>query len=166
MRNFYPIALLVALPACGGDSGEGTITTEDGETISYDIDSADQKTSINISSESGDGQLKLEAGPDVNADMPQGFVLYPGAKVVSQARMDNDRVKNHTVTMRTSDEPQKVLADLRGQAEAAGITIKTTMETEKFSMLSGEGENGRKVIINVNREDGGTIANLSVVEEN
>ncbi|MEM6266354.1 MAG: hypothetical protein AAF707_02425 [Pseudomonadota bacterium] len=156
---FLTASATLVLAACGmGESGE--ITTEDGETVSYDIDSeGDGESTVRISGE--DGEAIARTGSNVKADLPDGWSVYPGANVVSVMNMNSDDNTGMTVMMETNAAPDKIMAHYRKQAEAAGLEIELEMNSAGNTMLAGSDDNDRNFSISVLGDPGDDqVANL------
>lgn len=153
------LSIPLALAACGGPSG--TIETEDGEEISYDVDSDGEGATVKISGEGGDAVSR--SGDDISVDLPSGWSVYPGAKVVNVMNITSEDGPAMTVMMETDADPDKIIAHYREQAEAAGIKIEMEMTTAGSSMMGGSDEEDRNFSINVMGDPGeDQIANLAL----
>ena len=85
MRNTALVMAATAalgLAACGSETS-GEFTTEDGKDGEYTIDKETGETSMTITDE--DGEASLRAGSNVPVNLPDGFTLFPGSKVVNNA---------------------------------------------------------------------------------
>jgi hypothetical protein len=156
-----PLVLLLA--ACGSETS-GTFEGEDGETGEYTIDNSTGETTATIETE--DGTATLRSGADVPVDLPGGFTVYPGAKVVSNTVVNQGEGLGTLVTMTTVDGPEKVAEFYKAQAEKAGIAIQMEMSTETGTMTGGESPDGLtfSIIASPQEDDAGerTIAQLAV----
>lgn len=90
-----------------------------------------------------DGPATLRSGAEVPLSLPEGFSLYPGAKVVTNTVVKKVDGTGVMVIFQTPDAPDKVIAHYRREAEAAGIVISVAITTAKTVMIGGEDKGGR-----------------------
>ncbi len=155
-------ALLLA--ACGS-SDEGTIVTEDGETVEYDVDGDGGDAQITMRGEDGE-EVVINSGSGASgADLPDGYSLYPGASVVSTATINQADGQGTMVMMQSDASPEDMVSFYRNQAEGAGITIQMEMTTNGNAMIAGEGEGGTSFSFNATPSDDGTLGQLMVGRE-
>ena len=154
-------AAIIGLTGCSSERS-GTITTEDGET-SYKVDPGTGDVSMNVTGPDGE-QMTLNSGSDVAADLPDGFTVYPGAKVVSSAVINQGDGKSAIIAMTTSDSAEKMTAFYRSQAEAAGVKISTELNDGNTRMIAGEGANGIGLTFTTNVSGEGTSGQLMIGE--
>ncbi len=147
------------LAACGG-SDERTIQTEDGE-VTYDIDSDGGESTFTFEGEDG-GELTMQTGSNVDADLPDGYSVYPGSTVVSSTNMKQADGEGSMVLMTTDDSPDEVVAYYRAQAEAVGITIQSEITANGNKLIGGEGPDGSTFSVNASPSDDGTTVQLLV----
>lgn len=163
MKKFAVVVSALALAACGS-SDSGKFETDDGETGSYHIDRSGDEADIHIKTD--EGELHIQSGTGAEADLPRGYSLYPGAKVLSSTRMDRGGGKQGVqVTMQSKASAADMTAFYRKQAEAAGIDIKLEMKTGQGTMISGQAENGDVFSFNANPGDDGTVGSLTVASK-
>lgn len=162
MRLILPIAATIALAACSSEKS-GTFETEDGEQGEYTVDSDGGGAKASITTD--EGTFTMQSGDDVKADLPDGFTVYPGAKVVSATNVDGGGTKGSLVMMETTDAPDKVAAFYRKQAEAAGIKIEMEMTINGGKMIGGKGEGGKMFSLNTTNNDGKTGIQLTAGTE-
>lgn len=153
-------AALLTLAGCGGPDVEGTFETEDGESGSYSINEADGETSAVIETE--DGKATLRSGKDVKVDLPDGFTLFSGAKVVNNTVFEQDGSKGSLIILESEAAPDDLAAHYRKEAEGAGIEIKLEMSVNGGKMIGGEDSDGRAFTFNANRNEDKTTAQLMV----
>ncbi|UIP07933.1 hypothetical protein LY632_05920 [Erythrobacter sp. SDW2] len=159
MRLVLPIAAAIALAACSSEKS-GSFETEGGERGEYTVDSIDGGMNATITTK--DGTATMQSGENVKADLPDGFTVYPGAKVVSATNVDSPESKGSLLMMETSDSPDKVAAFYRKQAEAAGIKIEMEMTVNGGKMIGGKGPDERVFSLNTTNNDGKTGIQLTV----
>lgn len=147
------------LTACGSERS-GEFTTEDGETAQYTIDSETGETSATI--KTGDGTATLRSGADVPVDLPGGFSIYPGAKVVTNTVVSHDDGKGNMLMLETADSPDEVVAHYRKQAQAAGIDIQLEMSMNEGKMIGGEGPDGTTFSLNAT-DDGEGLTQAQLI---
>ncbi|AKH42167.1 hypothetical protein FHS61_003067 [Altererythrobacter atlanticus] len=147
------------LSACG--SGEsGTVQTEDGE-VSYESSESDGQTSMQITGPDGE-EVNISSGQGGEADMPAGFELYPGARVVSNTKINQGPAQGTMVMMQSSDAPAELVKFYREQAENAGIEIEMELKTGDGQMISGKDQTGTAFSFNANPAGEGTNGQLIV----
>ncbi|WP_284126023.1 hypothetical protein [Parerythrobacter aestuarii] len=152
-------SLALALAACGSENS-GTFETEDGEQGEYTVDSDGDGMNATITTE--EGTATMRSGENVKADLPDGYTIYPGAKVVSVTNVDGTGHKGSLVMMESADSPDKIASFYKKQAEAAGIKIEMEMTINGGKMLAGKGEGDRIFSINTTNNDGTTGIQLTV----
>ncbi|MEM9501732.1 MAG: hypothetical protein AAF941_07790 [Pseudomonadota bacterium] len=144
--------LTLALAGCGSEQS-GEFTTEDGETGEYTIDSETGETSATITTP--DGEAVLRSGANVPVDLPGGFTVYPGAKVVTNTEVTHDGGKGSMLMLETDASPDEVVAHYRKQAEAADVEIQLEMSMNGGQMIGGEGPDGTTFTLNASAGDEG-----------
>ena len=160
MRVFVTVlGAALLLSACGSEKS-GTFETEDADTGEYTVDSDGE--GMNATIKTGDGTATMQSGENVKADLPDGFTVYPGAKVVSVTNVNGPGNKGSLVMMETSDAPDKVAEFYLKQAKAAGIEIQMEMSINGGKILGGKGEGDRMFSLNVTNNDGTTGIQLTV----
>ena len=127
------------LTACGSETS-GEFTTEDGENAEYTIDKDSGETSMTI--KGADGTATLRSGAEVPVSLPDGFSLYPGAKVVTNTVVKQPDGQGTMVMFETADPGDKVIAHFREQAKKAGFDIQLEMNTNGTQMIGGERKDG------------------------
>ena len=152
-------ALVLTLSACSSEETY-TLEGEDGETGEFTIDADSGESNFSIETE--DGTMVMRSGSDVPVDLPGGFNVYPGAKVVSNTTVNQAGGSGSLVTMSSKDSPEEVAAYYKSQAESAGIKIQMQMSTNGMQMAGGESEDGLTFSIMASPEDDGTTAQLTV----
>lgn len=134
-------ALLIAgsaalmLAACGSEKS-GEFTTGDGKNAEYTIDEETGETNMTI--EGKDGTATLRAGTDVPVNLPDGFTLFPGTKVVNNAVVNQPDGQGTMITFESATPADKVVAHYRDAAKAAGFDIQLEMNTNGTQMVAGE----------------------------
>lgn len=142
----------LTLAACSSETS-GEFTTEDGETAEYTIDKDSGETSMTIKSE--DGTATMRSGVDVPVDLPAGFSLYPGAKVLTNTVVSQPDGKGTMVMFETGDAADKVIAHFRKQAEEAGFSIQIDANMNGSLMIGGEREgDGSTLSVTANPNEG------------
>jgi hypothetical protein len=125
----------LTLTACGSETS-GEFTTEDGENAEYTIDKQSGETSMTISREDGDATLR--AGANVPVSLPDGFSLFPGTKVISNAVVSQPDGQGTMIQFEADAPADKVIAHYREQARAAGFAIELEMNTNGTMMVAGQ----------------------------
>ena len=160
MRAVLVIAATGALAACGS-SDSGTIETEDGD-VAYTVDQ-DGSTAVATATNADGETVTMQSGEGAAANLPDGFTLYPGAKVVSSTSVSAGGSNGAMVQLESPATPEEVVAFYRQEAEAAGIEIKMEMKANEAQIVSGESAGGLVFSINASPiDDGGTSATLTI----
>lgn len=123
------------LAACGSETS-GEFTTEDGGNAEYTIDKNSGETSMTI--EGANGTATLRSGADVPVDLPAGFSLYPGAKVITNTVVSQPDGRGTMVMFETEATATDVIAHFRKQAEDAGFAIQIDANMNGSLMIGGE----------------------------
>lgn len=150
----------LALASCGSEQS-GSFTTEDGTEGTYTVEGEDGDATIRIAGENG-GEVAIDAGDDVSADLPEGFSVYPGARVVSSATMQQTDGSGALVIMESKASPEELIEFYRKQAEGAGITISTEITASGNLVIAGEGKQGETFSFNAQNSGGATTGQLLI----
>lgn len=157
------IASTALLAACGSDTS-GTITGEDGETAAYTIDEESGETTATITTD--EGTAVIRSGENVEIDLPAGFAVYPGAKVVHNTSVNQNGNRGSMVVMESDAAADKIAEFYRKQAEDAGIKVEFEMSMEDGQMLGGTSEEGQSFTLNTSGDGEVTTIQLMVGQEN
>ena len=132
-----------------------------GSSDDTNVKGADYTQSYDV----GDGTATVSTGGDITVDLPLGFKVYPGAKVVSTMKINNPAVQGNTVFMETSDGIQDVADFYRAQAGKQGIDINMETASADTILLAGrnEGEAGFNLVASLG-DEGRTTVQLTVSE--
>jgi len=142
----------LSLASCGSETS-GEFTTEDGETAEYTIDKDSGETAMTITGK--DGNATLRSGADVPVDLPDGFSLYPGAKVLTNTVVNQPDGQGTMVMFETGDAADKVIAHFREEAEEAGFAIQIDANMNGSLMIGGERKSdGSTLSVTANPNDG------------
>ena len=155
--------VLLATAACSGEESSAP-EREDRQTRatgSYDIDEKTGEISARVHQDDG-SVATLRSGESVPVDLPGDFSVYPGARVIGNTRVEHGGGRGVMLTMASDDEPGKLAAFYREQAQRAGIDLDVEMDAGGTSMFAGKGPNDRTFSFNVSKESGGTVAQLMV----
>ena len=178
--TFLAAFALAGLAACGQSGKSGEFVSDDGREGQYVIDDETGETTASIATE--DGTLKLRSGADVPIDLPGGFALYPGARVISNtlvtrelesggegsAGTDSGRDGADSgrdgamVIFESDDSPAQIAQFYRDKALAAGIELQIDAELNAAMVLAGEGADGLIFSLNAAREEDVSAAQLMV----
>lgn len=155
MRFAAIIPATLILAACGsqGDNAANADT-------SYSVDEESGVTTSQITTP--DGTAKMESGAGVKANLPDGFTIMPGAKVVSASNISTEQGSGSMTMLEIASPAEDVIAHYRKQAEAAGIKIQLEMNNEGTRMIGGEGEGGLTFSLTASEADGSTNAQLMI----
>lgn len=155
-------AAALTLTACGSESS-GDFTTEDGETGEYTIDQSSGGASMTV--ETPEGEVSMRTGAEVPIDLPAGFSLIDGAKVVSNTVVDQADGRGALVTFTSDKSPEEIADFYRAQAQTAGIDVQIETSINGGKMLGGEGASGTTFSITAYPSDDGTTGQLVIGEE-
>ncbi|MXO90770.1 hypothetical protein [Pontixanthobacter aquaemixtae] len=160
-RIIFAAASMALVSACGSERS-GSYETDNGEKVEYSVDTSSGETNATIETE--DGTAKIRSGADVEVDLPDGFSLYPGAKVVTNTTFNQADGKGSMIIFTSGDKAADIVSYYRKQAEAAGVKIEMEMKTAQGTMLAGKGEGDKVFSVNANEKDGETTAQMMVGE--
>ena len=163
-RVILAVTCTVALAACNSGTG-GTFETDKGEKGSYKLDQGSDGNTLTIKTDQG--EFAMQSGDKAgNVDLPPGFAVYPGAKVVANTSLRNDQGTNVSVMMTVPGSVDQVMDYYRRQAEAAGIDIQTEIKSGTTQLIGGESKSGMIFSLNASpSEEGGTSAHISLVSK-
>jgi hypothetical protein len=136
MKAMALAATLAAMLAACGSETSGEFTTEDGKNAEYTIDKDSGETTMTITGEDGDATLR--AGANVPVTLPDGFSLFPGTKVISNAVVSQPDGQGTMIQFEADAPADKVIAHYREQAKAAGFAIELEMNTNGTQMIAGQ----------------------------
>ena len=159
MRKLLAIGGTFALAACGGGD-TNTIETEDG-TAEYTVDGADGDAEIRLTDNDGN-ETVIVSGSDVEADLPDGFTIYPGASIVSNTVMSGADGEGMMVSLNSSASPEELAAHYRSEAEAAGFEIQMEMKAGDALIIGGEGPDNSFFSLNASTHGDESTAMLIV----
>ena len=108
--------------------------------------------------------MQTRVGGDIEVDLPAGFSVYPGAKIVATNAVTLPEGKGHTVFMQTQDPVAEVADYYRQQASAAGIEFSNEMNSGDTQLLAGKAPSGTAMNMMVATNDEGTTIQLTVSE--
>ncbi|MEZ5695125.1 MAG: hypothetical protein R3E18_01440 [Sphingomonadaceae bacterium] len=158
MKKLAIAGIAIVLASCSSEKS-GTFETDEGKG-SYTVDQTSGETSATITTE--DGTVTMRSGENVAVDLPKGFTLYPGAKVISNTVIAQDDGKGALVVMESEASPQDMSDFYKKQAEAAGVDISIQLSTDEGRMIAGQAADGSSFSFNANAEDGKTVSQLTV----
>lgn len=143
---------VLTLAACGSETS-GEFTTSDGENAEYTIDKDTGETSMTV--DGPDGTATLRSGADVPVDLPDGFSLFPGAKVIANTVVDQADGKGTMVMFETDAAADKVVKHFRDQATKAGFDIQVDANMNGALMIGGERKrDGSSLSVTASAADG------------
>jgi hypothetical protein len=148
MKKLIALAAVavLSLSACG-KSEDKTISVKDpdsGEKVDVTMSGSDKST---MTIKSDEGSLVINSGD--NARAPEGFDVYPGAKIKSSMTGIGESIGSGTgvgsaagtmVAMTTKDTPAAVLAYYKAKLVAKGMKIGMETTTPQGGMISAGGD--------------------------
>lgn len=157
---------VLLLSACDDADKDGRLNDGGSENVepvgSYDIDPASGEVRA-THTDVGGVTTTMRAGKDVPPDLPEPFLLYPGAQVTGTTRVDQGDGAFVTLDFTTSDERARVVEYYREQALEAGIDPEVEIRGTNATTLGGENRGeGISFTLSVTREASVTEAQLSV----
>lgn len=159
MRLWILAGACVALGACGSEQS-GTVTNADGSKTEYSVDADGTTSTATVTTE--DGTATFETGSGVKAELPDGYTLYPGSKVVTATKASSPNGDMRLVMFESSDEPKVIAEFYRKQAEAAGVKLELEMTTEQGTILGGRDEEGTNFSLTTSKAEDKTVSTLSI----
>lgn len=161
MKQLVIAAAALLLAGCDSESS-GSFETEDGGHADYTIDEATGEVTAAI--ETADGAASIRSGDSVPVELPQGFSIYPEARIVSNTVFEQSDSSGALVTMETEAGAEDMTAFYRDQAEAAGVEIELDVDTDTMRMIGGKARDGSSFSFTATRSDGNTTGQLMVGE--
>lgn len=164
-----PLSAALLLAACG-DGSSGTIFGEDGERVDYAIDDAGDGSDIVTSKITGpEGQVvERQEGSDVPVQLPDGFSVYPDAKIVNNSVTKMGSASGTTLILESEASPSEIAAFYKDQAEKAGMEIKIDVEMDTSHAVAADRDSDNtKLTASARRDEGAetTTVMLSLVSE-
>ncbi len=163
MRQLIPLAVVLALAACGSNEDTTTVTTADGEEIK--ITSDNDKQSGTITFEGKDGEGKITFGDAAAKEgLPLGLPVYPGGELKGSFMGGGGKGESGGMaTVMTKAAPATVVDFYKAEAERRGFTINTqstaTSDKGEMASFSAKGSNGATLVVTATpNESGGTAA--------
>lgn len=117
-----------------------------------------------IAREGEDGAL-LRSGPRVPAQLPPGFSVHPGAKIIANTVVQRREHTRSLLVMETTETIYEVMRFYRTQARAAGLEVQVDLSGEDRASLGGHLKGGGDLTISARREGATTRIELSGTRE-
>lgn len=157
MRKWIlPVAALTVLSACGAETDDKAANEE--AEYSVDEESGEVKATI----QTDDGTATFRSGADVPVDLPDGFTLYPGAKVTSNSRFEQGDDNQVVLLSFESEDSGEQIADFyRDAATKAGFRIAVDATMNGGRLITGDAKKGGVFTLSTSTEDGKTTAQLT-----
>ena len=167
MRRTLLLPPLLAI-ACTYDPPDEEMTaqeqTEAGQPDrpagSWETDPATGETRARINTE--DGTTTLVAGSQVVAQLPRGFTLYPGARILNTINIGREEGRGVLLSMESDDPPASLVDYYRREAQAAGVEVDLDLTTGAMRMIGGQGGTIGNFAFQASREGGRTTGQLTV----
>ena len=160
-RCALPLAAALALVACGSAGDEADQQDQPEPRGSYAIDAATGETSARYTDARG-AVTTLRSGRRVPVALPQGFTVFPDAQVTNNTRVDRPQGRLVLIDFTSAAEPAELAAFYRRQAEAAGITVGTSLQSGPTMLIGGQGDDGADFSLTATRQGDQTRAQLSL----
>lgn len=111
---------------------------------------------------SGEEAVTLRSGQAVPVNLAAGFVLYPGARVVSNTVVERYGASRVLLVFETADALEEVMILYRGQAEAAGAVLTLDLGGRNRASLGGRTAAGLAFSLSARRVARVTRVELSI----
>lgn len=127
-------AAALLLAACGSKTDEQAQASDPAHG-EYIIDEKTGETRMAIKVPGGTASLR--SGAKVPLSLPDGFTLFPEAKVVTNAVVKQPDGQGTMLTFETEAPPEDVVAHYRREAEAAGFAIEVVLDAGGTLTIGG-----------------------------
>ena len=157
-------AAALAIAGCSSESADTDSADAEEEVAargSYDIDATTGETRASYTDDEGT-TTTMRSGEKVPVALPAGFKVFPGAKVTNNTRVEQADGLLVLLNLESEATPDEMVAFYRGQAEAAGIEVATTLTSGPMTMIGGEDGDGTSFSFTATREGDVTEAQLSL----
>ena len=159
MRKLVSVSAAALMLASCGSGHDGTVQTGEGD-VGYDIEQSGDGSEVTVTAE--DGSEVVSAVGTGEAELPDGFSIYPGATVISSTTVTQADGGGALILMQSDATPAEMVSFYRQQAEAAGIEIQMNADVNGSSMLGGEGAGGMTFSFSASPNGDGTSGQLIV----
>ena len=147
----------LAMAACGSES-----TTDEPEIrASIGHTSEDGAMTAQIRGDNGQA-IDIASDPGAPVNLPDGFTLYPGARVTSNTSMAMGEGNAAIISFDSASAPEDIVAHYRAEAEAAGIPVTAEVSAGDTRSIAGDAENGDSFQLSVEPSGDGSTATLMV----
>ena len=150
-------ALLLA--ACGSETGKKTPASDPAQG-EYVIDETTGETRMAIKVPGGTASLR--SGAKVPLSLPDGFTLFPRAKVVTNTVVEQPGGQRTMVAFETDAPPDEVIAHYRREAAAAGFAIEVVLDAGGTLTIGGTRASDRATFSLTASEGTPTTAQLTI----
>ena len=158
IRLFLPLAAALALAACGSESA----STDEPE-IRASIEQTGNDGAMTAQIRGDNGQtIDIASDPAAPVNLPDGFTLFPGAKVTSNTSMAMGEGNAAIISFDSASSPERIVAHYRAEAEAAGIPVTAEVSAGDTRSIAGDAENGDSFQLSVEPSRAGSTATLMV----
>ncbi len=165
----FPLFAALSLSACGDEPNDG-MPGEEGAQAEYSLpgaSSSSEETSSSIKGPNGE-EVVAKTGGDNDSSLPEGFSIYPGAKVVENTSVAEPGGQSSvTMMLESADGPEKIASYYKDLAEKAGMEIKIDMALDTSHTVGGDrASDGAKMTVSATREpvSGATEVMLNLVQ--
>ena len=166
MRSFsLPLLAAAAVLSSSCSKVEPDDTDEETAMVdprgTFDVDQETGETSARFEAEDGT-VTAMRSGRTVPPDLPEGFTLYPQARALNVARVDQGERRSVIVDLRSDATPRQIADHYLAEAEAAGFTVEPRLRGDETEVLAGEDAEGKAFSLVAKRDGGATRAQLSM----
>lgn len=159
-RTLALLAAPVALAACSQERRDAPAADPEPRG-SYAVDRATGETFARFEDDDG-AVTTMRSGEQVPLLLPDGFSLYPGARVTNNTRVEKPEGILLSLDMTSPDMPGKIAAFYTAEAEAAGFAIEVKLDTGPSRVVAGKSPEGDTLALLAVREGEVTEAHLSI----
>ena len=156
-RISLSLGAALAMAACGSES-----TTDEPE-IRASIGQTSEDGAMTAQIRGDNGQtIDIASDPGAPVNLPDGFTLYPGARVTSNTSMAMGEGSAAIISFDSASAPQGIVAHYRAEAERAGIPVTAEVSAGDTRSIAGDAENGDSFQLSVEPSGQGSTATLMV----
>lgn len=148
------------LVGCGEDDQEKAMEKQIEHATGGEADVDMSKDSINITSKTDEGEVKMQVGGNVALPdaFPEDVFVYPGAKIESAIQMP----EGFSVSMLSGDKKDRITESYQKQMSKNGWTMQTSMNMgPQFILIFEKNERAANIAI-VDEDNEGVRISLTI----